>query len=93
MKVGDEGKYNLAADPGSQYGILKGQVTSISKDVLTRDGNYSGYYLVEASIENKTLKDKDGNRGQLAVGMEAEAKIVTQEKSIIRYLLEKIDLF
>lgn len=93
VKVGDGVKYNLAAFPSSQYGILKGQVTSISKDVLTRDGNYSGYYLVEASIENKTLKDKDGNRGQLAVGMEAEAKIVTQKKSIIRYLLEKIDLF
>lgn len=93
VKVGDEVKYNLAAFPSSQYGILKGQVTSISKDVLTRDGNYSGYYLVEASIENKTLKDKDGNQGQLAVGMEAEAKIVTQKKSIIRYLLEKIDLF
>lgn len=93
VKVGDEVKYNLAAFPGSQYGILKGQVTSISKDVLTRDGNYSGYYLVESSIENKTLKDKDGNRGRLAVGMEAEAKIVTQKKSIIRYLLEKIDLF
>lgn len=93
VKVGDEVKYNLAAFPSSQYGILKGQVTSISKDVLTRDGSYSGYYLVEASIENKTLKDKDGNRGQLAVGMEAEAKIVTQKKSIIRYLLEKIDLF
>lgn len=93
VKVGDEVKYNLAAFPSSQYGILKGQVTSISKDVLTRDGDYSGYYLVEASIENKTLKDKDGNQGQLAVGMEAEAKIVTQKKSIIRYLLEKIDLF
>ena len=48
---------------------------------------------MEASIENKTLKDKDGNQGHLAVGMEAEAKIVIQKKSIIRYLLEKIDLF
>lgn len=93
VKVGDEVKYNLAAFPSSQYGILRGQVTSISKDVLTRDGSYSGYYLVEASIENKNLKDKDGNSGQLVVGMEAEAKIVTQKKSIIRYLLEKIDLF
>lgn len=72
---------------------MKGAVTSISKDVLTRDGNYSGYYIVEASIENKTLKDKDGNKGQIAVGMETEAKIVTQKKSILRYLLEKIDLF
>lgn len=68
-------------------------MTSISKDVLTRDGNYSGYYIVEASIENKTLEDKDGNKGQIAVGMETEAKIVTQKKSILRYLLEKIDLF
>ncbi len=72
---------------------MKGAVTSISKDVLTRDGNYSGYYIVEASIENKTLEDKDGNKGQIAVGMETEAKIVTQKKSILRYLLEKIDLF
>lgn len=93
IKIGDEVKYNLAAFPSSQYGILKGAVTSISKDVLTRDGNYSGYYIVEASIENKTLEDKDGNKGQIAVGMETEAKIVTQKKSILRYLLEKIDLF
>lgn len=93
VEIGDEVKYNLAAFPSSQYGTIEGRVTYISKDVLTRNGSYSGYYLVEATIDSKDLKDKDGNLGKLAAGMETEAKIVTQKKSIIRYLLEKINLF
>lgn len=51
------------------------------------------YYLVEGSIENVELTDKAGNIGQVSVGMQAEAKIVIQKKTIIRYLLEKINLF
>lgn len=53
----------------------------------------SGYYLVEGSIPKKQLTDRDGNSGTVSVGMQLEAKIITQKKTIIRYLLEKINLF
>ena len=38
MKVGDEIKYNIAALPSSQYGVITGTVRSISQDVLTQNG-------------------------------------------------------
>lgn len=93
IKVGDSVKYNLAALPSSQYGTLNGVVTKVSSDTIIQDGQYSGYYLVEGTIENLTLEDKDGNSGTVTVGMQTEAKIVTQKKTIMRYLLEKINLF
>jgi len=93
IKVGDPIKYNLAALPSNQYGLVDGYVTGISSDALMMDGQYSGYFLVEGSIDNAELTDRDGNVGSIAIGMQTEAKIVTQEKAIIRYLLEKINLF
>ena len=93
ISLGDDVKYNLSALPSSQYGMVNGKVTSISTDTLVQDGQYSGYYLVECSIANTTLTDKDGNSGSVVIGMQVEAKIVTQNKTIIRYLLEKINLF
>lgn len=92
VKVGDEIKYNIAALPSSQYGVITGTVRSISQDVLTQNGEYSGYYLIEGNIENKELTDRDGNTGVITIGMQLEAKIVTQRKTIMRYLLEKINL-
>lgn len=93
VEIGDEIKYNITALPSNQYGLLTGQIRSISSDVLTQNGEYSGYYLIEGNVENKELIDKDGNTGTITIGMQVEAKIVTQRKTIIRYLLEKINLF
>lgn len=93
IEVGDSIRYNLAALPSNQYGTVSGTVTSISTDALIQDGQYSGYFLVEGSIASTELSDKDGNIGSIGIGMQVEAKIVTQNKSIIRYLLEKINLF
>lgn len=93
IKVGSSIKYNIAALPSSQYGIAEGSVISVSQDVLTDGGVYSGYYVVEGSIGKEELTDRSGNSASVEVGMQVEAKIVTEKKRIFRYLLEKIDLF
>ena len=72
---------------------MNGVVTKVGSDVMLKDGQFSGFFLVEADIEKSTLIDKDGNTGNISIGMQTEVKIVTQKKSIIRYLLEKLDLF
>ena len=89
----DAVKYNIAALPSSQYGIANGVVTNVSTDTTIQNGQYSGYYLVECTIETETLRDSDGNVGSVSTGMQVEAKIITQEKTILHYLLEKINLF
>lgn len=89
VKIGDTIRYNLAALPSNQYGTICGTVTSVSSDAVIQDGQYSGYFLVEGSIANQELTDKDGDVGTVSIGMQTEAKIVVQDKTIFRYLLEK----
>ena len=93
IEVGDTVKYNIAALPSSQYGTVNGTVSNISADTLVQDGQYSGYYLVECTIDSTAMVNYEGNAGALSSGMQVEAKIITQEKTILRYLLEKIDIF
>jgi len=93
VKLGDEIKYSIAALPNSQYGTVSGEVKKIASDVLVQNGMYSGYYLVEGSIDATELVDRDGNVGKIAAGMQTEVRIVTQRKTIIKYLLEKLNLF
>ena len=92
IEVGATIKYNVMALPSRQYGTIDGTVTYIGTDTLIQNNQRSGYYLVEGTIYADALTDKDGNQATIATGMQVEGKIVTQKKSIIRYLLEKINL-
>lgn len=93
IKPGDRIKYSVAALPSNRYGIVEGEVTTVSNDALSGNEGFAGYYLVEGSIGKDTLTDRNGNAASIEVGMQVTAKIVTQEKRILYYLLEKIDLF
>ncbi len=93
IEAGDAVRYNIAAFPSDRYGYSYGSISKISQDALVQDGQYSGYYLVECTISSRSISDKEGNTGSISSGMQVEAKIVTQEKTIIYYLLEKIDIF
>ncbi len=93
IKIGNTIKYNLLALPASKYGSVSGKIEKISKDTIVREGTYSGYYAVEGTIESLRLKDRQGNIGEVTIGMEIEAKIVTEKKTILRHILEKIDLW
>lgn len=93
IHVGDRVKYDIAALPSRQYGSVSGTVTSISADTMIREGEYSGYYLVECSIHELSVTDRSGNTGTVSAGMQVDARLITQEKTILRYLLEKIDIF
>jgi HlyD family secretion protein len=89
IKAGDEITYDIAALPRGQYGIVDGTVLRVSGDTIMQNGEYSGYYLIEGSIPDEILYDRDGNEGKIGIGMRVTARIVTERKTIMRYLLEK----
>lgn len=93
LKEGMEVKFNVYALPNSEYGYLKGAVTKISKDLKVDSNNSSGYYLVEASLENITLYDAKGETARLKMGMACQARMITESKRILTYVLEKVDLW
>ncbi len=92
IKVGDKVKYNFLALPYKEYGELTGKITKIATDTkVTNEGN-TGYYVVEADIENRPLISYKGEEAKIKVGMLTEVRIVTKTKKIFHYLLEKMDL-
>lgn len=89
MKV----KLSLDALPSAEYGYLDGMVSRISQDSRMDEGNLYGYYLVEAEVKNRRMYGKDGKEVVLKPGMSGQAKMIVGEKSIFRYVMEKLDLW
>ena len=82
-EIGQKVRLRFAAYPYQEYGELAGTVKSISADVRSSENGMS-YYVVEVSID-------DTLGLELVSGMECEARVVTKQRKIIWWLLEKLD--
>ena len=92
IKEGQEVKFEIAAYPSNEYGYFEGTVENIAKDISVDQSTGYAYYLVRVKCDNMVLKGKDGEEATLMNGMACQAKIVVDEKNVLTYLLEKIDL-
>lgn len=92
MKIGEKVKYHFEALPYKEYGELNGTITDIAADATVDIQSGMSYYLVESEIQNKPLFSYKGEKGELKIGMTCEAQVVTKQKKILYYLLEKINL-
>ena len=82
-EIGQKVRLRFAAYPYQEYGELAGTVKSISTDVRSSENGMS-YYVAEVSID-------DTLGLELISGMECEARVVTKQRKIIYWLLEKLD--
>jgi len=85
-------KYEVAAYPSSEYGSMTGEVEFVSADLKANSEDGSAYYVVETSIDNTNLYNKSGDKMDLKVGMQCETKIIVEQKSVLKMLLQKINL-
>lgn len=81
-------RYEIAAYPSSAYGQATGVITKISEDLKINQDTGKGYYLAEATI----VLPKNSDGMELKQGMAVEAKVVAGQKTVMNYLLEKLDL-
>ena len=86
-------KFNVYALPNSEYGYLTGTIDTISMDLKVDNSSGSAYYLVETRLDNNILINSKGQEGNLKAGMACQAQMVTENKRILLYLLEKINLW
>lgn len=89
MKV----KFNVYALPNVEYGYLTGTITNISKDLKVDNSSGSAYYLAEATLDNNILYNSKGEEGILKAGMACQAQMITENKRILVYLLEILNLW
>lgn len=92
LKVGDKIKYRFDALSYKEYGELEGKITNISTDSQVNEANGTSGYMVEGSIVNQTVYSYKGEAAEIKVGMSCEAHVITEQKKILYYLLEKINL-
>ena len=92
VREGQKIKYEVASYPQTEdYGIFEGEVMSVSKDIKVNSETGMSYYEVEATITARGGADGK-ETPEFIQGMAVQAKLVTGEESVLRYLLEKIDL-
>ncbi len=92
LKVGQEIEYQFDALPYREYGKIKGHITSISTDVSQMElGGVSGYWIM-GSLEAIDLYGYKNKPADLKIGMSCNAYIITEQKKILYYVLEKINL-
>ncbi len=92
IKVGDKVKYHFEAIPYKEYGECLGTISKISTDARIDEQSGISYYAVETYVENKPLYSYKGEKTEIKLGMSCEAQIITKQKKILYYLLEKINL-
>lgn len=92
INIEDNVKFHFVALPYKEYGELKGKITRISVDSKKTKTDRLGYYTVEASIENSELKDYNGDKAKIKVGMICEAQIITKSTNILEGILKELNL-
>lgn len=92
IRIGDKVKYHFSALPYDEYGEMPGKIVKISSDVTVNEKSGQSYYIVEATLDSNTAYDYKGNQKEVLVGMACEAQIITGQKKILHYVLERINL-
>ena len=92
LKIGDTIKYKFDALPYKEYGQFEGTINNISTDAKVSDTQGISGYIIEGSISNETVYSYKNEPAQIKIGMTCEAHVITEQKKILFYLLEKVNL-
>lgn len=91
IKKGMKVTYEIAAYPSDEYGDIIGKVKFISPDLKVHENGMNGDYMIKTSI-TEIKKSKKHKSLKLKSGMLCDVKIVTEQKRLLFYFLEKIKL-
>ena len=88
VAVGEPAALKLEAFPFTRYGVVKGQVRTISGDAQI-DQRMGPVYRVRIAIPDPAI-DIGGRRARLIPGMNVTADIRTGRRSLLSYLFSPI---
>jgi multidrug efflux pump subunit AcrA (membrane-fusion protein) len=107
VKVGQKAQMRVSACPYPDYGILQGSVKQIAPDAITPQNNNANhsdrsqsdvnpdkgkaFYSVEIKPESIVL-GRNNHKCSIQLGMEARADIISQEETLLKFILRKARL-
>jgi len=91
IRMGQSANVKFTAYDYSIFGSLKGTITNISPDSVSKDerGQVSYYYIARIETSTKAIKSLEKNL-PIIPGMQAQVDIITGNKSVLSYLLKPL---
>jgi adhesin transport system membrane fusion protein len=91
VKVGQSANVKISAYDYSIFGSMKGLVTNLSADAISREERGQTVYYYLARIETKTsVMNSLGKKLPIIPGMQAQVDIITGNKTVMQYLMKPI---
>lgn len=90
LRVGQQLILRFAGFSVAEYGSLRGEVVLVPQDAETgADG--SSVFRLRGRLDQTMIYDRDGRGYPLRPGMTAEARVITRQTPIWRFLLQRLD--
>ncbi len=91
IHLGQSANVKITAYDYSIFGSLKGQITNISPDSVSKEehGQVMYYYVARIETSTKAIKSLEKNL-PIIPGMQAQVDIITGNKSVLNYLLKPL---
>ena len=78
--------------PYHEFGGAEGTILTIDPDIMPSQ-NDQAFFRIITSVDKTELSGKKGICYPLKVGLQLDARIVVSQKTILKFILEKIDLW
>ncbi len=85
-------KMRFPSLPYHEFGGTEGNIITIDPDI-TKSQNGEAFFLIKTNMKDIYLKDKKGKEYPLKVGLQVDARIVLSKKTILKFILEKMNLW
>ncbi len=90
LEPGQELVLRFSGFPVAQYGSLRGRVSFIPQDAeVGADG--TPVFRLRGTLEQTVIYDRSGQAFPLRPGMTAEARVITRQTALYRFLLRRLD--
>lgn len=92
ISEGQKVKLRFHSLPYFEFGGAEGKIITIDADSVKTE-NDEAYFRIITDINKQKLKSKKGAEYPIKVGLQVDARIVVDKKSILQFILEKMNLW
>ena len=85
-------KMRFPSLPYHEFGGAEGTIITIDPDA-TRTESGDAFFIIETDINKQVLSDKKGKEYPLKVGLQVDARIIISKKTVLQFMLEKMNLW
>ena len=76
----------------NEFGGVHGTIITVAPD-STKKQNGDAFFIIETDLDRQSLSDRNGKTYPLKIGLYADARIIVSKKTILKFILEKMNLW